>query len=351
MKIDKKASDRLLNLLYTTTLKEVATKVPIVTKVLYQQDDVPQKSVLDSLAENEWKQKPIEQAVADLPQGTLTKNRSNILKFTCPNSLLSQYDFYNLFPINRERRYNLVGDLRRNGLPFSAIKGRNPLSLLHSGSYYLLFESHKHACVYWMETRDKVVNGFDMKLEFVLPKESELKYMLSPFLDSNINNVLKNKPIMYELVPKTPVNMIFLSSKEKQKLLAEIKETSSTIVRDSESYKLLDLDPTHKPLFKFLDPKTRHSSVLVRNLPMDLSPHALPKLLWDYDLAKPSSINDCFTTIRLDPVNQIHLTLIRFADHQNARRFVRNYHGKRWRLVLASHHKLFHSPILCEVIL
>ena len=53
MKIDKKASDRLLNLLYTTTLKEVATKVPIVTKVLDQQDDVPQKSVLDSLAEKE----------------------------------------------------------------------------------------------------------------------------------------------------------------------------------------------------------------------------------------------------------------------------------------------------------
>ncbi|RLV82790.1 hypothetical protein JA9_003846 [Meyerozyma sp. JA9] len=350
MKIDKKASDRLLNLLYTTTSKEVATKVPIVTKVLYQQDSEPQKSVLDSLAENEWRQKPIEQAVAELPRGPLTKNRSNILKFTCPNSFISQHDFYNLFPINRERRYNLVGDLRRNGLPFSAIKGRNPLSLLHSGSYYLLFESHKHACVYWMETRDKVVNGFDMKLEFVLPKESELKYMSSPFLDPGINSVLNNKPLVYESVPKTPVSTIFSSSKEKSKLLGEIKETSSTIDRDSEDYRLSDVDPTHKPLFRFLDPKTRHSSVLVRNLPMDLSPHALPKLLWDYDLAKSSSVNDCFTTIRLDPVNQVHLTLIRFADQHNAHRFVRNYHGKRWRSVSASSNKQFHSPILCEVL-
>lgn len=351
MKIDKKISDRLLNLLYTTTLKEVATKVPIVSKVLYQQDSIPHKSVLDNLAENEWKQKPIELATQDLPQNPLTKYRSNILKFKCPNSFVTQEDFYNIFPINRERLYNLHGELRRKGLPLLAIKGRNPVSLLHSGSYYLVFESYKHACVYWLETRNKVLNGIDMQLEFVLPKEAELKYMLSPFLDSLINSILKNKPLAFDLVPKTPLQMIFGSSKEKLALVSQIKKISTNIDRESLDYKLLDMDPIYDPILKFIDPKTRHSAVLVRNLPMDLSPHALPKLLWDYDLANLPHVSDCFTTIRLSPVNQVHLTLIRFADHENAKRFVRNYHGKRWRLVLSENDKQFYEPILCEIIL
>ena len=66
-KLSKGASNRLLNLLYTTTSTEIATKVPIVSKYLYQQDETltnekpnekAKGSILDGLMENEWKQKP-----------------------------------------------------------------------------------------------------------------------------------------------------------------------------------------------------------------------------------------------------------------------------------------------------
>lgn len=202
-----------------------------------------------------------------------------------------------------------------------------------------------------MEMRDKMVNGFDIKLEFVIPKESELKYMLSPFFDTDINGSLKNKPLpILDLVPKTPLSTIFHSSKRKLQQTKQLKKASASIDRTSDSYTLLDTDPTHDILLSFLDVDVRNRYVLVRNLPIDLSPHALPKLLWDYDLADLPDLSDCFTTVRLDPVNQVHLKVIRFADHTNAQRFVRNYHGKKWHLVQAGDDKPLPKPILCEVL-
>lgn len=352
LKLSKGASDRLLNLLYTTTSTEIATKVPIVSKFLYQQDQTDPSSrvggsILDGLMENEWKQKPIESAVGDLPSVSAVRKKSNILKFNCQNSFISYDDFYNIYPINRERRYYLSDELRK-GLKFKAVKARDPTNLLHTGYYYLVFPNYKHACVYWLETMGKQINGVDLNFEFVSATANELKYMSSPLLDSSINDVLNNQKIRIEkTVGNTPIQNIFKYSQNKTALINQIIALSN---EKRDNYETLDLDPLYGPISDLVDTSNRVALVLVRNLPFGLSKHALPKLLWDYDLAPIPKISNCFTTIVSDPINQVHLNLIRFANRENAQRFVRNFHGRKWESVQSEKEKKLYEPILCEIV-
>lgn len=351
-KLSKGASNRLLNLLYTTTSTEVATKVPIVSKYLYQQDEVSgnekaKRSILDGLMENEWRQKPLETAIEDLPKTSALRKKSNILKFKCQNSFISYNDFYNIYPINRERKYYLSDELRK-GIRFKVVKARNPVNLLPTGAYYLIFPNYKHACVYWMETVGKQINGFDLNLEFVGATASELKYMSSPFLDSSINDLLKNHKLRIEkTVGNTPIQNIFQLSSNKSYIIKQIMDLGKQKI---ENYQNIDVDPLYAPIVALIDTNSRIALVLVRNLPFGLSKHALPKLLWDYELAPLAKFSNCFTTIINDPLNQVHLNLIRFANKENAQRFVRNFHGKKWESVQSEKEKKFYEPILCEIV-
>ena len=355
-KLSKGASNRLLNLLYTTTSTEIATKVPIVSKYLYQQDETltnekpnekAKGSILDGLMENEWKQKPLETAVEDLPKTNAARRKSNILKFNCQNSFISYNDFYNIYPINRERKYYLSDELRK-GIQFKVVKARNPINLLPTGAYYLIFPNYKHACVYWLETIDKQINGFDLNFEFVGATANELKYMSSPLLDSSINELLHNHKIRIEkTIGNTPIQNIFQHSPYKSSIITQIMNLEKKKI---ENYEYLDLDPVYGPIIDLIDTNSRVALVLVRNLPFGLSKHALPKLLWDYELAPLAKFSNCFTTIVNDPINQVHLNLIRFANKDNAQRFVRNFHGRKWESVQSEKEKKFYEPILCEIV-
>lgn len=351
-KLSKKVSDRLLNLLYTTTSTEVATKVPIVTKFLYEQSDdsIKHRSVLDGLMENEWKQRPITESVDDLPKLELTRNKSNILKFRCQNSYISATDFYNIYPINRERKYLLSNELRK-GIRFEVVKARNPLTLLLTGSYYLIFPNYTHACVYWLETLGKNLNGFKLNLEFVNCNSNELKYMSSPYLGDSGDEIPHHKNNKHNIgsdIGKQPVQEIFKHNLSKVSIIDQLAQLENN--KSTTSLRNLDHDPNYSLLAKFASLKERHNCVLIRNLPFGLSKHALPKLLWDYDLAFSGDFSKCIKTIINDPIKQSHICLIQFANNTNAKRFVRNFHGKKWESVQSEKEKLVYEPLLCETI-
>ncbi|CCE81827.1 Piso0_002502 [Millerozyma farinosa CBS 7064] len=348
-KTPKQTSERLLKLLYKTASTELAPKNPIVTRYLYEREGEEHvsssTSVLDDLRANQWRQKPIDSVLEDIPATAETKEKSCILKFNCPNSFLDFSDFYNIYPINRERKYFLSDDLRR-GIQLKTVKARSPSNLLFMGSYYLVFPNYKHACVYWMETVGKQLNGYDLKLKFVRPSKEIIEQMSSPFFDPDINTKLSG---MSGGSPLSNIKRksIFEISPAKHALIDKIIHTDKT---RPVNYETLDIDPAYEDLCDFLDLKERVSSVLVRNLPFGLSKHALPKLLWDYDFAPLPNLSSCFTTIHNDPTNQLHLTLIRFANKDNAVRFVRNFHGRRWESVQSGKEKKLHEPLLCEII-
>ena len=48
----------------------------------------------------------------------------------------------------------------------------------------------------------------------------------------------------------------------------------------------------------------------------------------------------------------MNLTLIRFRDHDNATRFVRSFHGKKWQGSKSGlkEFKRLYEPILCEIV-
>ncbi|CUM62713.1 uncharacterized protein PRCAT00000269001 [Priceomyces carsonii] len=351
-KLTKNASDRLINLLYTATSRDVATKIPIIKKHLYElinKDKEIRGSILDDLMENQWKQKPMEKATVDIEGVVSTKRKSNILKFKCQNSYISEFDFYNIYPISRERTYLLPRDIYK-GITFEVIKSRNPFNLLHNGLYYLIFSSYVHACTYLLETFNKSINGFRLNMEFVEPSSNELKYMTSPYLDHSINDVLHHSVNPFALADpgRVPVLEIFKYSNSKSSIIKKILELEKK--RHQKEYHTFAKDPTSSLLADLVDKETRQSSVLVRNLPFGTSRFALPKLLWNYEMAPLEDDFNCYTTILSDPIRQVNLHLIRFANKSNARRFVRNFHGKRWESVQSRKEKPLYEPILCEIV-
>ncbi|KAL7665678.1 RRM domain-containing protein [[Candida] zeylanoides] len=338
-KLSKGASDRLLSLLYSATSVEVANKTPLVTKFIHDhqpQDRPPSsprkitpthRSILDDLMENDWNQKPLSQAEVDLPKLASTQIKSNILKFKCKNNYISGDTFLNLYPIKRERKYQLPPDIVNRGPALAAIKGRDPQDLHPLGLYYLIFKDFTQAAAYWLETLGKVTNGFDLHLEFTKLTSEDVSQISSPHLD------------MLAGIGVQQNNGLGSRVEWARERVSDIKtsDPSSPLV-----YELEDILALSQYLI-------RKSTVLVKNLPFGLSKHALPKVLWDYQL-RHLDYSHSIRTVVNDPINQLHLKMISFADEQNARRFVRNFHGRKWDSVQTAKEKMLYEPILCEVV-
>lgn len=331
-------SDRLLTLLYKKAAPQIATKVPIVSKVLYDLDpNETHGSALDNLLERQWEQKPMEDAVQDAKKTLGDLPLTNILRFACKNAYVGGDDLRNIFPINRERNYYLDKKLRK-GFKFLVVKARNPVNLLFTGAYYLVFPNLNQASVYYLETKGKLINGFDLKLEFVQPVDKHLRRMSSPYLESN-----NKSQVSYEKAAMAPLLEIFTASQSHilQQLLR---------LDDGTAYMGEDEAPSYPLLSSFMATSKRYRLVLVKNLPYGLSSHTIPNLLWDYDIDNPDDPLASITELFSDPTIQVHLTLIRFANEASARRFVRNYHGRRWDNIQSRKEKAVYSPILCEIV-
>lgn len=352
-KLSTSSSQRLASLLHSVASTEVAPKLPAVKKFLYSHednDDGLPSSILDGLRQNQWKQKPI----SDAPKDILLKKtihvtvKSNILYFKCKNAYITEEDFSSLYPLHRERKYSIQHREKntQDELDFKVVKSRNPLNLQFEGGYFLIFKSHAEACVYFLETLSKSVNGIGMNLRFVAVDGNKLKLISSPFLGTDGRNLTKNiqkkngdvnlqNPLKFDqLYLHVPIQELFAYAPIKEDLIKKILESNEG--GKEMSYSLL---------CKLID-SSRHSCVVVRNLPLGLSQHTLPKLLWDYELAP-----NPFTTILNDPIRQVNTQIIRFQHHSSAKRFVRNFHGKQWESMQhQKDEKRLYERLICEIV-
>lgn len=347
-RLPKGAYNRLLGLLHKKTAVEINTKVPMVQKILYDLDlsEDSNKSALDELLENNWRQKPMNSAVDDV-RSHIQAPVSNLLRFSCKNAFVGDLDMENIFPINRERSYFLDLELRK-GLLFLTIKARNPINLSFTGAYYLIFPNTAQACVYYMETRSKLINGMSLDLEFVQPQEQHLKKMASPLLDRDINRTLRDHKLGVDSdkVGVTPIEDIFACSQFKLRIINQLKHLDEDRTRISGHL----VDPLFDLLSFFVDADIRKRLVLVRNLPFGVSEPALENLLWDYELDSQDDPQSSITRIETDPVRQSSRTLIKFNDVVDATRFVRNFHGRKWEKMLSRKDKALYEPLLCEIV-
>ncbi|KAG2731900.1 hypothetical protein G9P44_005487 [Scheffersomyces stipitis] len=357
-KLAPSSSQRLMNLLHKTSTSEVAPKIGAVSRFLYESEASPEpsRSYLDGIMENEWNQREMVQAVSEIPSEC---KRTNILKFECPNSLITKADFANIYPINRDRLFKL-GRQFDKGLEFEVVKARNPVSLMFSNSYYLVFPNFVHSAVYFRETANKQINGHRLKLTFVEPTIDELKYMVSPFLASDYRDMLSRmeEHVEHNVNVQTPFSSL-LSKDLSQIAFRDIYKynpTTSKIISsllkqsqplEEELMNVESVNPNFKSLTKLINSPVRASTVLVRNLPFGLSKHTIPRLLWNYEL----NLKNPVTSVVQDPVKQINIQLIRFLNPTGATRFVHNFHGRRWDTIQHQRQeKKLYDPIFCEII-
>lgn len=287
------------------------------------------------------------EAVQDVRKELPNSPISILLRFECKNAFVGGDDLENIFPINREREYLLELDLRK-GIKFQTVKARNPLNLQFTGSYYLIFQNLEQACVYYRETRSKVINGLPFKLRFVEPKEQHLKKIASPFLERDVGNVLKDNKMVSESdkVGLISVEDLFASSSMKSRIITQLKQLDTDRSRNTGH----NVDPLFELLTFFVDADIRRRSVLVKNLPFGISEPAIENLLWDYELDNQDDPQKSITRIEIDPLTQTSRTLIKFSDSIDAKRFVRNFHGRKWEKILSRKDKALHEPILCEIV-
>lgn len=297
----KLLTHRLFDQLYNETTK-VTKKVPILENRLYD-TKLPTKSILDELQINDWKQLPAIEAITDT-ENTL---ETNVLSFNCPNSLLTESDFKNAYPQRIHRRYNHLID------KFMVIKKRNPVNLMFENTYYLIFPSYLDASVYYMETKNKDLNGFPMKLKFQHLKPI-LSHLTSPYF-----HVLPDK----------------INTKDPFKLVPELQQSLQTLTND------------YKEISRFASYQTRKSYVLVKNIPFGLGKFTLQRLLWDYEFPPSLKRHQCFRTIIRDQVKQVNMMLITFKNVNSAQRFIRTFHGQR---LINKGSKRFYEPLYCEIV-
>ncbi|CAN3375181.1 hypothetical protein DIURU_001117 [Diutina rugosa] len=329
-------SKKLLNLLYQATSREVAPKVPMVKAHLFANDEaqLPTKSALDDLMENQWNQKP---ALEALEHPWVRKNKpSNILHIPCPSSCLTEEDFVDIFPINRERQYRVPHNTKK-GLDVKMIKSRHPLTLNFENSYYLVFKNAIEASLYALETHNKALNGFRLKPSFVEPSIHAAKYWVSPWFLEKSPSPLKIKNDIFQLpTPKVPISVITRKDDHYRNLLNQLETTTQKV----------DSDQIH-PNFDIINTLThtdrRSRSVIVRNWPFGILPSTTNRLLWDYDVESMSPILS-------DITKNLSVHLITFTNPTMAKRFVRNYHGKKWDPIQWGHkEKPLHEPIQAEI--
>ncbi|CAH6719433.1 hypothetical protein CLIB1444_02S08460 [[Candida] jaroonii] len=298
---------RLFDELYDEAVKVSRDRIPILESKLYD-TKVPTKSILDELQINDWRQKPAKDAIND----TGNDIQTNVLSFNCPNSLLIESDFMNAYPQRIHRRYNHSID------KLMVIKKRNPMNLMFENTYYLIFPSYLDASVYYMETKNKDLNGFPMKLKFQTLSPI-LPHLTSPFFHVLNDKVDKKNP--FKLVPEL--------------------QQSLQMLKDS------DTNDNYKQLSRFASYQTRKSYVLVKNLPFGLSKFTLQRLLWDYEFPPSLKQHQCFRTVIRDQVKQVNMMLITFKNVDSAKRFIRTFHGQR---LITKGSKRFYEPLYCEIV-
>lgn len=285
-------------------------------------DTTVKRSVLDELMTNVWNQKPVADAVNDIQVGSKNAKlvHSNLLSFPCRNSFITNTDFYNVYPIVRERIYNLDTN---DGIKFIAIKKRHPKTLEFMDHYYLLFASYVDACVYYLETANKVINGIPMTLQFA-PITANLPYMASPIYhrDYQGGDVDTNNP--------------FTSIPSKHDLFTQIPNQS--------------INDNYESIASLIDYKSRQCSVWVKNLPFGIDNRNLLRLLWDYTFPPDIPLSNCIKTVHADALRQVNINLITFGTPQDAKRFVQTFHGQKWYQHQTSSITKLYEPVKCQVL-
>lgn len=337
-----KGNSELLASLVKKAEADVSLKVPVVMRRLYELDpNESTTSILEELINNGPKQKNILRSREDVRALAPQAPKLNILRFECKNAYIGRRDFFNIQPVARERLYAYVQPLTK-GLRFDVVKARDPLSLLFTGAYYLIFPNHLQACLYYMETRDRLINGFDVNLEFVSPVQKHLSRMGSPLLEPS--NLLETLLSLTSAV-KTSFENVFGKSTEKSLILEKLKE-----LQDAKDDSIVEPHPNYKLLQRFLNIPSRYQLVLVKNLPFGVNNQIISSLLWDYRFLDVTKPEHSWRDIVVDPATQTHLTLIKFGDEQSAFRFVRNHHGRKWEPLNKEREKQLYQPVLCEIL-
>lgn len=376
-------STHLLGLLATSTSKAVGLTVPRIAQHLYG-GPLELVSLLDGLMENDWKQRPAVEAMADVPAG----EKSVVLRATTPDSLLTRADFHFMYPVKRDRVYKVDGPLQ-----FTVVKRRGA-NMVFGGAYYLVFRNYRDACVYWMETRGKRLNGGGMAMEFVGMDEvvGGLLSTLNEVKSANEANIVQNSTLNTLNEVKSASEKSFVQSATEASVVQNTQNSNSTLIstlnasdvpstapgdqvgslntpttKDGLAASIINYrsqnpsyspesytttDPHYNLLNQLINNRLRQRLVLVKNLPVNLSHFSLMKLLWNYDFPSDKDHRQWFTSIAQDARRQTTLTLIEFADSKNANRFVRNFHGKPWDSMYNSTKKeiKLYGPVLCEVI-
>lgn len=339
----RSSQDRLLNLLYKKTVPEIRPRIPAVKRVLYEQPIAPPgKSALDSLMKYLWWQDPMENAMEEITKKIPKIPKSNVIELRCKNAFVGKDDLINMFPVAEERQYNLEGDLEK-GLEFHVIKARNPVSLLFLGSYYLVFPNYNQACVYYLETQGKHINGLEMDLNFLKITENHLKRMSSPFLHHP--TPIENFDYLSDNYGRVSISDLFQKSPNQ---LFNLKEILG-IPRKKSKFVSQNVDPMYNILNEYLGKQFRNRLVIVRNLPLGVTGPGLESLLWDYEFENEDNPQASITNLFSNASTHITLALMKFKDHKNAKRFVRNYHGRKWEKVTNRKEKSLYEPILCEI--
>lgn len=345
--LGNQAYNRLLNLLHAKTVPEIRQKVSVVKRVLYDHETSTdsETSVLDDMMHSPWEQKPMSMAVKEVENAIPKVLKSNVLRLKCPIAQVGRADLHNIYPITRDRHFALP-ELMRKGLQFHVVKARNPISLLFTGSYYLVFANYNQACLYYLESKGKLINGFEVDLDFVYPNKTHLKYMGSPVLHQKKIDAVEGFDDLSEKFKQLDCLKIFRGSETQLKIITELEK----VKRDRSAFMNLDKDPLFEILEYFMDVPTRYSLVVVRNLPLGVTKPLLSQLLWNYEFATENNPQDSMGIIHSSSASQVTLALMRFKDETNARRFVRNYHGRPWNKISNSNVKPLYEPIRCEII-
>lgn len=238
------------------------------------------------------------------------KYQSNILSFRCPNLFVTKQDFQNILPRERYQSYDI-----NPKSAFEVIKRREGELLTFCNEYFLVFKNQISACVYIMETSNKLINGVPLKLNFE-PLET----------------------ITQQLVPEK------LRRSNYEELIKE------TTLSKTSFFQLTENDyefPNYKPILKILDIERRERSVLVHNWPFGLMPQTFHDYFRNYNLDP----KEPKTVVHSDISKEINSVILTFSKKRDALRFTRNFHGKHWLILQdysVTNEKVFSQPILCE---
>ncbi|RLV91300.1 hypothetical protein JA1_003955 [Spathaspora sp. JA1] len=294
-KLPNEASNRLMNILYSKTAPKVAPTTSTLTRTLYENTTLDQPTTATTTYSDLISQ-PLQLESQDLLDRY--KPISNILQFNCYNSYISKQDFLRVYPTNsRFKELFTVGKV-----PLEVVKSRNPQDLSFNQAYYLVFPSKLLACIYLYETSTKMLNGVHLNFKFANLNQENL---------SNMSSTLIN--------PKY-----------------------STLLDKASGCE----DDNYEILQQLISRDERSKYVRIQNLPFNLKPGTIQKLLWDYNLPNSKVI-----PITKDLTNETNISLIKFNHIMDAQRFVRNFHGKKWDRINKKDPEIqFFEPILCEIV-